>query len=231
MSVKDEVFKNALAGKKIPILTLDNKWHKIFDEIGATARIKSLEGKLNELVKRQGKAGSESKDVKKIKRKLMDEVVLIADGLVQNPDNKKLQKDREEHKRLIEECNTKLTQYEDDLIFLPREIDSVNRQLMIETMELCYKKIQENERELSYINDWIKNIRRELKKNMVRKQEKEEANYKLYSYMHDIFGAEVLEVFDMKYDPEKMKKEKDADDKKAGEGRKKKKAGNVAPES
>lgn len=229
MSVKDEVFKNALAGKKIPILTLDNKWHKIFDEVGATARIKALEDKLNELVKRQGKAGSESKDIKKIKRKLMDEIVLIADGLVQNPDNKKLLKDREDHKRLIEECNVKLTQYEDDLIILPKEIDAVNRQLMLETMSLCYRQIQENERELSVLNEWIKNTRRELKKKMVRKQEKEDANNKLYSYMHDVFGADVIEIFDMKYNPEKTKKE--ADDKKTAAVGKKKKSENDAPES
>ena len=36
---------------------------------------------------------------------------------------------------------------------------------------------------------------------MVRKQEKEMMNHQLYSYMHDIFGADVIEIFDMKYDP------------------------------
>ena len=36
-------------------------------------------------------------------------------------------------------------------------------------------------------------------------------NHKLYSYMHDIFGAEVIELFDMKYDPEeKYQKAKEA---------------------
>ena len=45
-------------------------------------------------------------------------------------------------------------------------------------------------------------MRIELKKNLVRKQEKELKNHALYSYMHDIFGAEVIEIFDMKYNPE-----------------------------
>lgn len=30
MSRTDEIFEPALAGKKIPILTLDHKWHKLF---------------------------------------------------------------------------------------------------------------------------------------------------------------------------------------------------------
>ena len=40
-----------------------------------------------------------------------------------------------------------------------------------------------------------------VKKNVVRKQEMEIANQEIYSYMHDIFGAEVIDLFDMKYNP------------------------------
>ena len=42
-------------------------------------------------------------------------------------------------------------------------------------------------------------MRIELKKKVIRKQEKERKNQALYSYMHDIFGADVIEIFDMKY--------------------------------
>ena len=41
-------------------------------------------------------------------------------------------------------------------------------------------------------------MRIELKKNIVRKQEKEIKNHELYSYMHDVFGADVVEIFDIK---------------------------------
>lgn len=207
MSEKDEAFKDALAGKKIPILTLDNKWHKLFEQADATSEIRGLEEKLNELVKRQGKVNTESKEVKKIKKKLMDEVVIIADGINQKPDNKKMLKDMDEHKRLIEECNEKLDAYEEEMLELPREIDETNRQLMLKTMESCYSKIQENEKELAEVNEWVRKVRRELKKKMVRKQEKEASNNELYAYMHDIFGVDVIEIFDMKHNPDKIKKD------------------------
>ena len=74
MTVKEESFKAALSGKKIPILTLDNKWHKLFTQTEATPAVQSLEKRLTDLVKRQGKLNTESKDIKKIKRKLMDEI-------------------------------------------------------------------------------------------------------------------------------------------------------------
>ena len=207
MSKKEDVFKKALVGKNIPILTLDKKWHMLFKEAGFTPRLKALEEKLNELIKRQGKINTEGKDIVKIKRKLMDEVLVIADGIVQNPDDKKLHKDREDHKRLIEECNDKLASYEVEKTKLPSEIEKVNRQLMLESMELCYKKIQDNEREIAALDEWITRTRRELKKNAVRKQEAEDANHQLYSYMHNVFGAEVMELFDMKYIPEDKNKE------------------------
>ncbi|MCM1263782.1 MAG: hypothetical protein NC313_13815 [Butyrivibrio sp.] len=203
MANKDEVFKNALEGKSIPILTLDNKWHKLLAYVGATSKIKSLEDKLNELVKRQGKVNTESKDIKKIKKTLMNEVMLIADGLMQSPDSKKLNKDMDEHKRLIEECNEKLSAYEEEMLELPREIDKVNRNLMLLTMDSCYSMLKENEKELEVLNEWLVQARRELKKKMVRKQEKEDFNNELYTYMHDIFGADVIEIFDMKYIGEK----------------------------
>lgn len=199
MSNKDDVFKNALEGKKIPVLILDNKWHKLFNNADVTREIKALEERLNELVKRQGKVNTESKDIKRIKKTLMNEVMVIADNLLQSPDSKRLNKSMDDHKRLIEECNEKIKDYEEEMLELPREIDRTNKKLMFATMEICYKKLQENTKELSTINEWIRNVRRELKKKMVRKQEKEAENNNLYSYMHDIFGADVIEIFDMKY--------------------------------
>ena len=203
MSKKDDVFKNALEGKKIPVLILDNKWHKLFNHVDSTHEINELEERMNELIKRQGKVNTESKDIKKLKKTLMNEVMVIADNLMKSPNSKRLNKEMDVHKRLIEECNEKLNDYEEEMLELPREIDRTNKKLMLATMETCYKKLQENTKELSIINEWISNVRRELKKKMVRKQEKEAQNNELYSYMHDIFGADVIEIFDMKYNPDR----------------------------
>ena len=67
MSRSDDVFRPALAGRKIPILTLDGKWHQLFNQTQPDKRIKRLEEKLNDLLKRQGKANTEIKDIKRLK--------------------------------------------------------------------------------------------------------------------------------------------------------------------
>lgn len=200
MSKSEEEFKAALVGKKIPILTLDNKWHRLFTQSEYTPEIKRMESELNALLKRQGKVNEDGKEIKKLKKKLMDDIVLAADELVRSP-SKKLEKRQEECKRLLAECNEKLDACEEEMVELPRQINQLNNRLMVATMEVCYRKLQKNTAELKEIEDWIGSVRRELKKKIIRKQEKEAKNHQLYSYMHDIFGAEVLELFDMQYDP------------------------------
>lgn len=207
MAKSDEVFKQALVGRKIPILTLDNKWHKLFTQAEYSSEIKSTEKELNELIKRQGKINTECKEIKKLKKKLMDEVVILADEMGEHP-TKKQDKDMSDHKRLINECNEKMDAYEEEMVELPRQINQLNNKLMVSTMEVCYKKLQQNTAELEEIEQWIGEIRRELKKKVVRKQEKEAMNHRLYSYMHDIFGADVIELFDMKYNPEEKYQKK-----------------------
>ncbi|MBR4965723.1 MAG: hypothetical protein IKY53_04440 [Lachnospiraceae bacterium] len=198
MEQKDQAFAAAITGKKLPILTLDHKWHQLFTQVNVTPEIKEGEEKLNALLKRQGKINTETKEIRKIKSRLMDEIVSMMDA----QDSPATIKKSEENKRLIEECNAKLEEYSDEMLDLPREIDSVNKELMLATMEVCYRDIKTNVSQLDEITQWINNMRIELKKNVVRKEEMQRRNNDLYVYMHDIFGADVIELFDMKFKKE-----------------------------
>ena len=136
MARKDDVFKVALSGKRIPVLTLDSKWHQLFTQAKPDRRIRRLEEKLNDLLKRQGKANTEVKEIRKLKKRLMQEIVENAqEASVEN--DGKAQKKAEDNKRLIGDC----------------------------------------------------------------------MNQGLYSYMHDIFGADVIDIFDMKYKKDNGKKD------------------------
>ena len=203
MREKDLQYEQAMSAKKIPILTLDNKWYKLFDNIQAYPEISSAVQKLNDLLKRQGKVNTEIKDIKKLKKKLMDEIIPMVEELDQTGD-KKLEKKIDKHKKLIEECNEKMDSYQDEIMDLPKQIEEVNRELMLLTMQNCYERMQRNTEEIVEIAEWITDIRVELKKNLIRKQEMEYYNHQMYSYMHDIFGPEVINLFDMKYDPMKQ---------------------------
>ncbi len=203
MSRKEEVFIPALKDKKIPILTLDNTWHRLFTQTNPSDEIIKLEEELNDLLKKQGKLNTDTKDIKALKKRLMDEIVEQMDALG-TTHNKSLEKKLDDNKRLIEECNQKLEQYGDDILDVPRLINEVNYKLMLATMEVCYEQIQDNNAEIEEISEWVEEMRVELKKKVVKKQQKLKNNQNFYTYMHDIFGAEVINIFDMKYNVEPL---------------------------
>ena len=197
---KKEIFSGALQGKKIPILTLDNKWYRLLDETGRTAAGELTEH-LNELLRRQGKLNTESKEIRKLKKKLMSEIVPMVNEAEQSQ-NAALEQKIEDNKRLIAECNEKLEKYQDEMLELPGEIDRVNFQLMLFTMECCYRTMKENQGAIQEITDWVTQVRTDVKKNLIRRQEMEQQNQEIYSYMHDVFGADVVDLFDMSMLPE-----------------------------
>lgn len=200
MAQDDEMFREALIGKKIPILTLDNQWHKLFTQTGDDEALHGLEDNLNELLKKQGKINTEIKSLSAYKKKLMQEIVEI----MELPDSDAKEKKMSDNKRLIEETNQKIEDYNDELLDIPREIDEANFELMLATMHICYDKIQKNVADIDAINSWISEFRIKLKKQIIKKQQMEIWNDELYSYMHAIFGPEVIGVFDMKYNPKNV---------------------------
>lgn len=192
----EEHYRQALKGKKIPLLILDNKWHQLFSVEKKPRTVKKLETELNELLQRQGKLNTELKEMKKLKADLLQE---IRDNMEEAEKDTKAQKKQEKNQKLVLEINEKTESYEDELLDLPHRMDDVNRQLMLETINVFYNLMKKNEADIDEIIEWVKNIREQVKENMVRKTTLEEYNSTIYGYLHDVLGGEVVDVFDFKY--------------------------------
>lgn len=187
-------FKSALIGKTVPLLVLDQKWHRLFAVHGKTDEIKELELKLNNLLAEQGRLNNRLKELKKLKNRLLDEIVQGMEGNQAKTD---------ENKRLIDEINDKIDECEETLMDIPREIRETNDALMLLSMNFFYEKIRVNQTESTEIEEWINQVRIDLKKNIIRKQNRDINNREIYTYLHDIFGPEVINIFDIKYDEDK----------------------------
>ena len=203
MAKDTQVYMSALEGKSIPILTLDDKWHQLFTQTEMTPEIEALAEKLNALVERDVRIRTETKTIKKLKKTLLSEIVPLRDKANKLGNAPGIEKEISERTRLINECNEKLAGSEDELLDLSRQIYDVDYKLMVETMNVCYERLHENTDYIRGLDEWISKVRVELKKNVIRLQEAEMENYNLYSYMHQIFGPEVIDIFDMKYDPDR----------------------------
>lgn len=199
MSGNEEEFQKALQGKKVPILVLDQKWHRLFAIHGKPEKVTSLESELNALLARQGKLTNELKSLKKLKAQLMDNIVQNMEGTSQSAQNTTIERRLEEDRRLIDETNVKIDAYEDELFEIPGKIKAVNESLMLESMEFFYEKLRVNKEESDEIDEWIKQVRIDLKKNIIRKQNRDINNREMYAYLHDILGPEVLDLFDVEF--------------------------------
>ena len=196
-------FKSALINKTIPNLTLDQKWHRLFAIHGKTEEIKALEAQINGLMATEARLNMRLKELKKLKSQLLN-------NIVQNMDNSKdgealslREKKQEENKRLVDEANQKIDECEDELADIPFQIREANEELMLRSMDYFYEKLRVNRTESAEIEAWINQVRVDLKKNIIRKQNRDINNREIYAYLHDIFGPEVINIFDIKYDEDK----------------------------
>ena len=94
----DEEFKKALADKQVPILVLDEKWLRLFAMHGKPDENHETENELNALLARQGKLNEELKQLKKVKKQLMESIVANMDGTTSEDMDAQREKKLEEEK-------------------------------------------------------------------------------------------------------------------------------------
>ena len=136
---------------------------------------------------------------KKVKNNLMNGIVQNMEGAESDKHIVQAQ-NLSDNKRLLEESKEKIDEIEDRLMELPNQIKAINDKLMIDTMTFCYERLRTNKSEADEISQWIAETRVELKKNLIRKQNREINNREIYTYMNDIFGKDVMNLFDVNYE-------------------------------
>lgn len=185
-----------LKKKNIPIACLDERWLRLFPDSEKTPLIKKLENELKELLKRQGKVNTDLKDIRVVRDKLTQSVLETAED-TSIPENKRLKK-QAASQRLIVEARQKQDNLELELDELPDKIKEANSALIFESVRVCYQRINQNKQDIDMLEQWIEQMREKLKERVVLKQDKEIMNEEIYTYMHGMLGAGVMEAFDEK---------------------------------
>lgn len=185
-----------LKKKNIPIACLDERWLRLFPDSEKTPLIKKLENELKELLKRQGKVNTDLKDIRVVRDKLTQSVFETAED-TSIPENKRLKK-QAASQRLIVEARQKQDNLELELDELPDKIKEANSALIFESVRVCYQRINQNKQDIDMLEQWIEQMREKLKERVVLKQDKEITNEEIYTYLHGMLGAGVMEAFDEK---------------------------------
>ncbi len=173
---------------KLPILTLDVKWQAIFNTPDKSDEIAKLEKELNKVLKSQGRINTDMKDLKKLKKQLMGEIMANMDS----PDDSRARKKVQKSKELIEEINDKLILLEDEELDIPGSMADINARLALESMGEMMDVFEENEEEIEELEEWIKETRIELKKRVLVLQQKKEDNARMEKYLTDMFDSDII---------------------------------------
>ena len=174
--------------KHIPPLTLDVKWQAIFNTPDKPSNIAKLEKQLNDIIKRQGGITNDRKDLKRIKKQLMQEIVENMDS----PDDSRADKKVKKSKELIDDINDKLILLEDEELDIPDNMAEINAQLMLESMDEILDSYEENEEDIEVLESWINETRIELKKRVLLLQKKKEENAMMEKYLLDMVDSDII---------------------------------------
>ncbi len=188
-----------LRRKHIPILTLDERYMELLTEREKPDSIRRMEASVNGWLKKQGRSGSEVKELHRAKIRLMRNIVenmQETEGESERKRGKKLDKSQ----KLIREANEKIMYLEEEQKQIPERLEEANLELLYATTDICYQKLKEDREEIEEITQWIKRVRNELKEKIARKERMETEYNRIYGNLHDMLGAEVMEYLDEEYD-------------------------------
>lgn len=197
MRIKNNHNKYINTGKNNFPLTLDQRWHTLFEK-NKPRKIRVLENKLNDLIKEQGQCNNDYKEFSLLKKKIMQDILEEMPEAFEDKDYKSI-RNMDKNKNYIEEINNKLKILENKILEFPSKIEEVNTKLLELSMSLCYKRMSEKKAKLLQMDEEIINLRNKLKELIVIRNENKEEYNLLYAYMHDMVGPNVIEEFDERY--------------------------------
>ena len=180
-----------LKRSKLPALTLDIRWLSIFNNEDKPAKIAKLEKKVNEALKSRGRITTDKKDLIKVKKRLMNEIVQN----MNSPENTRADKKIKKSKELIEEINDKLILLEDEELDLPSKFDEANAELALESMKEIFDRYEENEDDIETLEEWIEETKLELKKRVALLYQKKEDNEKMDKYLSDLIDGDIIREY------------------------------------
>ncbi len=195
----EEKYIEALKRKRVPLLTLDPRWHQLFPDHLKTKKLAKLENNLNKLIKKQGQTNNDIKEYEKARKVIMDNILQnMTDG--HELDSPIREKKQDANQKMLEELKEKIREAEELQDRLPDEIKLANEELLFESMRICYETLITNTRGIEEEETWIQTVRAALTEHILHKQEMEIRNTETYKFMHDLLGREIVEMFDRDHD-------------------------------
>lgn len=182
----------------ISLLILDERWNRLFTNTQKTAAIERCEQKLRDLLKEQARLIAEQKEIAAAKKLYMDKIIKLTPDIFEKGDDSA----KEEMKiaeREIKNINTRAKEIEYGLEKMPDRIKQANLELLEETVNVVYFKMRSGMKRVEELEKLIDETKAKLKEYIDEKEALSQDDTDIYSYFHDLLGAEEIEKLDKEF--------------------------------
>lgn len=190
--------KKTLRKNNISVLILDERWNSLFASISKTPEILKCEENLRELLKEQARLNTEAKDISRLKKTCMDNILKLAAEAFEN-NNEDAKKEMQACEKEIKRINDRMAQIEQETERIPERIKETNVELLEHMVNVVYFRIRANQKRVRELEMLIEDTKNKLKVYIDEKASLSEDYAGIYSYFHDLLGPEELERLDREF--------------------------------
>jgi hypothetical protein len=190
--------KKILRKNSISILIFDERWNSLFKYTEKTPDIIQCEEALKRLLKEQSRIFAESKEVSSRKKKWMEKILELTTEVYEN-NNEEAKTEMAACEEKIKKINDRAAIIETQLEEMPDLIKEANLELLVPTVNQVYFKMRDNQIRVNELERLIEEAHLKLKEYIDEKGTLSEDYTEIYSYFHDLLGAEELEKLDSEY--------------------------------
>lgn len=195
---KSKFDRKVLRKNNISLLMMDERWNKLFNTVAKSPAIAASEESVRELLKEQARLITESKEIAAAKKQHMDRIIKLTPAVFEKNDAE-AQKEMQLCEKEIKKINARTAEIEKSLEEIPEKLQDANLGLLENTVNLVYFKIRADQKRVEELTAEIEATREKLKALIDEKETLSQDHTDIYSYFHDLLGADELERLDKEF--------------------------------
>ncbi len=190
--------RKTLRRNDISLLILDERWNNLFQSAEKTPAIERSEENLRELLKEESRLTAEKKEIAALKKRHMDKIIKLTPKVFEENDSN-AKKEMHSSEREINKINKRVIRIDEELDTIPDRLREANVDLLELTVGVVYFKIRSARKRVEELEKLIEETRDKLKAYIDEKESLSQDDTDIYSYFHDLLGAQELQKLDEQF--------------------------------